>query len=123
MRYAIAMTLIGMMLAGNAFAALNPHDDSIALSGDITVDTRLAKDGLYEDGALVTASTGNAGVYHLEGIVFVRNMASLTIEAGVTIASDPDLTASSLIVSRDSQIFVQGTADEPVIMKIGRAHV
>jgi hypothetical protein len=56
-------------------------------------------------------------VYNLTTQVYVLPGASLTIEAGTTIASVPTQNgAGSLAVARGAQIFVQGTADCPVIM-------
>ena len=55
--------------------------------------------------------------YNLTTQIFVLPGASLTIEAGTVIASAATVNgAGSLAVTRGAQIFVQGTADCPVIM-------
>ena len=51
--------------------------------------------------------------YNLQGQIYVLPGASLTIEAGTVVASDP---GGSLAVSRGAEIFVNGTAEAPVIM-------
>ena len=65
-----------------------------------------------------TSTTWTAdNVYNLTTQIFVLPGASLTIEAGTTVASTPTANGSgSLAVSKGAQIFVQGTADCPVIM-------
>lgn len=52
---------------------------------------------------------------HLVGDIYVLPGASLTIEAGVVVASYYD-DLGSLAVCQGADIFVNGTADEPVIM-------
>ncbi len=52
---------------------------------------------------------------HLVGDIFVKNGASLTIEAGTVIASYYD-DLGSLAITQGSKIYVQGTKEEPVIM-------
>lgn len=53
--------------------------------------------------------------YMLEGQVYVTNGATLTINPGVVVASDP-AEEGSLAVTRGSQIRVMGTAANPVVM-------
>jgi hypothetical protein len=56
--------------------------------------------------------------YSLTGQVFVKNNASLTIPAGVTVFVTPNDDAASkgsLIVTQGSKLFVNGTADKPVV--------
>jgi hypothetical protein len=56
-------------------------------------------------------------VYNLTTQIYVLPGASLTIEAGTTVATVPTPNGSgSLAVTRGAQIFVQGTAECPVIM-------
>jgi hypothetical protein len=56
-------------------------------------------------------------VYNLTTQIYVLPGATLTIEAGTTVASTPTVNGSgSLAVSKGGQIFVQGTAECPVIM-------
>jgi hypothetical protein len=68
---------------------------------------------------LITVSTTwtAANVYDLQDQIFVMPGATLTIEAGTRIASTPTANGSgSLAVTRGAQIFVNGTADAPVVM-------
>jgi hypothetical protein len=53
--------------------------------------------------------------YNLQKQIYVEPGASLTIQAGVVVASDTNV-GGSLAVCKGAQIFVQGTADNPVIM-------
>jgi hypothetical protein len=56
--------------------------------------------------------------YTLTGQVFVKNNASLTIPAGVTVfvtKNDDRANKGSLIVTQGSKLFVNGTVDKPVV--------
>lgn len=68
----------------------------VQISGDINADQTWTADNQYE----------------LVGQVVVRPGVTLTIEAGVVVASDQ----GSLAVTKGAQIFVSGTAANPVIM-------
>jgi hypothetical protein len=58
-----------------------------------------------------------AKTYNLLGQVYVKNGATLTIQAGTIIASTPTGNGSgSLAITRGSKLFVNGTVDNPVIM-------
>lgn len=90
-------SVFGLGLAGNAHAAY------VDVVGDIAVSTTWTKDN----------------VYNLTEQIYVLPGASLTIEAGTVIATSPDPLengSGSLAVTPGAQIFVLGTADEPVIM-------
>ncbi|MEX1024613.1 MAG: hypothetical protein WD226_06000 [Planctomycetota bacterium] len=91
----------GTLLAAAAGAALTSSASAaeILVTSDITSST--------------TWTAGNT--YNLQTQVYVRNGATLTIEAGVVVASTTGI-GGSLAVARDSQIFVNGTASAPVIM-------
>ena len=68
---------------------------------------------------LITVSTTWTAnnVYDLQDQIFVMPGATLTIEAGTRIASTPTANGSgSLAVTRGAQIFVNGTAEAPVVM-------
>ncbi|GAB4278940.1 MAG: hypothetical protein Kow0068_02750 [Marinilabiliales bacterium] len=56
-------------------------------------------------------------VYILDGLVFVNDGQTLTIEAGTVIKGKPGTgeNASALIVARGGKIIANGTADEPII--------
>jgi hypothetical protein len=65
---------------------------------------------------ITTWSAGNT--YNLLDQIYVEDGADLVIEAGVIIASQDAISTQrgSLAVSPGGQIFVQGTAENPVIM-------
>ncbi len=87
--------LVGLAATGTAGAA------EVIVDADITVDTVWTADNTY----------------NLDTQIYVKNGASLTIEAGTIVASTPTANGSgSLAVTRGSKIYVQGTADNPVIM-------
>jgi len=56
-----------------------------------------------------------SNTYNLQGQIYVTNGATLTIEAGTIVASTTN-GGGSLAVTRGSQIFVNGTANAPVVM-------
>jgi hypothetical protein len=70
----------------------------ITVSGDITTDTRWYAQAKY----------------HLSGFVYVKNNATLTIEAG-TIIKGVSNTKATLIIERGSKIIAAGTATQPII--------
>ena len=55
--------------------------------------------------------------YVLNGLVFVSEGSSLTIQAGTVIKGKPGQgeNASALVVARGGKIFAEGTADKPII--------
>jgi hypothetical protein len=84
--------------------------------------TAQAQTVVTDDITTSTTWTKANAPYDLQGRIIVREGASLTIEKGVVIAStfdSNDNSGGSLIVSRGSKIFVQGTEDQPVIMTSG----
>ncbi len=90
----LAVTAL-LAVAGTATAA------DIPVSGDIV--------------GSVTWTANNT--YDLQDQVYVKPGATLTIEAGTVVASTPtENGAGSLAVCQGGQIFIQGTADNPVIM-------
>ncbi|MBL7741284.1 MAG: hypothetical protein JNK14_18820 [Chitinophagaceae bacterium] len=60
------------------------------------------------------------GKYTLKGYVFVNNRAVLTIAAGSTIVSD-SIQKGALIVERNSRLFAEGTAADPIIFTSGKS--
>ncbi|MDY7107932.1 MAG: hypothetical protein SYC29_04770 [Planctomycetota bacterium] len=70
------------------------------------------------DENIETSTTWTAdNTYNLVDQIYVIPGASLTIEAGTIVASEPSENGSgSLAVTRGAQIFVNGTQDAPVIM-------
>ncbi|OYZ47738.1 MAG: hypothetical protein B7Y13_09510 [Sulfurovum sp. 24-42-9] len=84
-----------------AFATLDPVMTKSILSGDITTSMTLTKDK----------------VWVLDGLVAVKNGATLTIEAGTTIVGrDGTGSATSyLVIDKGSKIMAEGTAAAPII--------
>ena len=84
-----------------------PTANTITLSGRITKDTTLyAKDYNY-----------------LQGIVYITNGATLTVEAGAKVMgkySGSDVSA--LIISRGGKIIAKGTVDKPIIFTSASAN-
>jgi hypothetical protein len=74
------------------------HAGVVPVSGNISVPTTWTADNTYQ----------------LQGQVYVLPGASLTIQAGTVIASDP-VEQGSLAITNGAQIFVQGTRENPVI--------
>ena len=77
---------------------LPSNGQQITVSGDITTDTRWYANARY----------------FLSGFVFVKNNATLTIEAG-TIIKGVSGTKGALIIERGSKIMAQGTESQPII--------
>lgn len=77
---------------------------TVNVSGDITVST-----------------TWNANkIYKLSGFVYVKNNATLTIEAG-TLIKGVSGTKAALIIERGSKIIAQGTASQPIVFTSDKA--
>jgi len=95
MKYSLFSATAGALIAGSAFA-----QTPINVSSDIT-----------------TATTWTANnVYNRTQQIYVRNNATLTIEAGTVIASTPTANGSGArAVTRGAQIHVLGTERKPVI--------
>lgn len=60
----------------------------------------------------------NTRAYRLNGIVFVRNNATLTIQPGTVILGQPSAppNPSTLVIARTGRINAQGTRSRPIIM-------
>jgi len=93
MRKIVSGALIALFMAGTASAATVKVSDNISTSTTWTADN----------------------VYKLTKQIYVLPGATLTIEAGTVVASDPD-DLGSLAVTRGAKIYVNGTKDNPVIM-------
>ena len=85
-------------------SSCQPCAANTTLSGDVTTDVVL--DGTLE--------------YQLTSAYVVRNGGSLTIPAGTVIKATGG-TASYIAVAQGGKIYVQGTADKPVVMTSGAA--
>src|SRR6218665_142870 len=68
------------------------------IAGTIDKDTRLVK----------------RNVYHLVGVVYVTNNATLTIEPGTVIRGD-DKTCGTLVITNGAKIIAEGLETDPII--------
>ena len=87
----------------------------IALVTLALVGVTSAAEVLVTDNIAVSTTWTADNVYNLQNQIYVLPGASLTIEAGTLVQSTAGL-GGSLAVCRGAQIFVNGTADAPVIM-------
>lgn len=85
-----------------------------ALIGAVNAGTTVSSN-IGAGGAENAQWTKSGMPYHLNGQIFVLPGSTLTIDAGVVIASYK-AQQGSLAVCRGAQIYVNGNADEPVIM-------
>jgi hypothetical protein len=90
---ATVLTLAGMAALGSSASA---QGNVIVISGDITRNMTLKR----------------KKTYLLQGGVFVRSGAKLTIKAGTTINCD---TGSFLVVDKGAKIIAKGTAERPIV--------
>lgn len=60
-------------------------------------------------------------VYLLQGFIYVKNGATLTIEAGTVIKGDKN-TKGSLIVTRGAKLIADGTPSEPIVFTSNEAN-
>lgn len=72
---------------------------TVTVSGNITTNTTWSK----------------SNVYLLQGLVYVKNGATLTIEAGTVIRGDASVANSALIITKGAKINAAGTASEPIV--------
>ncbi len=84
-----------------AYMKIGVVKGTTTISGEITSDRTLTNDTLWS----------------LNGIVFVKNNATLTIEPGTFVVGQPGSTPSSaLIVTQNGKINATGTKSRPIIM-------
>ena len=115
------MALCGLLAAGCVKVEI---DDSITNNGGGSTGTGTLQERIIASKVL----TGNIdeivnlpkGKYTLRGYVFVNNRATLTFAPGSVIVSDT-VQKGALIVEKNSRLFADGTAAEPIIFTSGRA--
>lgn len=100
--------LIGMSLFMALFAVSCSKDDDND-DDDFTPDTDTVLRGDITNNR--TLRSGNT--YMLDGVVYVKNGATLTIEPGVTVKARVGKTC--LVITRGSKIDAAGTADRPIV--------
>lgn len=93
-----------LLLIAFCMTAFSSMFAQVMVSGDITTNTTWTKTNTYQ----------------LNGFVFVKNGATLTIEPGTVIKGDK-VTKATLIVTRGSKIIAEGTADQPIVFTSGEA--
>jgi hypothetical protein len=64
-------------------------------------------------------ANGNVAEYILAGGVHVKDGATLTIEAGVVITSDPNEAIAYLLIEQGGKIMAEGTASQPIVFTSG----
>lgn len=99
-------------------------DDSVVNEGGGTTGCTGTKEQIITCTKVITGVidenvTLPKGKYTLKGYVFVNNRAVLTIAAGSVIVSDT-IQKGALIVERNSRLFAEGTAAEPIIFTSGQ---
>lgn len=68
------------------------------------------------DAAITTNTTWDANVmYKLQGLIYVKNGATLTIPAGTIIVGDHTFTGSALVITKGSKLIAVGTAAKPIV--------
>ncbi len=94
--------VIGLMITVSAF--ISNAQQVVTLSGSITANTTL----------------DNTNIYLLQGFVYVRSGATLTIPAGTLIKGDRT-SKGTLIIERGAKIMAQGTAALPIVFTSNQA--
>lgn len=91
----------GLRILKTLYAKFVVVTDIVDITGNIESDRRLTNDKLYR----------------LNGLVFVRNGATLTIDPGTVIIGQPGSEPpSALIITRNGKILAEGTRSRPIIM-------
>src|SRR5258707_10558454 len=107
------MKKISLLLMAFLFFAACKKDH---LSGS-TNDNSRKTDTLQ--GAITADRTLDANEnYFLKGQVYVKNNATLTIPAGITVyaqVNDQRSSKSVLVITKGAKLFINGTADKPVV--------
>jgi hypothetical protein len=96
------ITLITAIITANV--AFGGGQIQVILSGDITANRTLSNDSIYL----------------IDGFVYVKNNATLTIEAG-TIIRGVSGNRSTLIITRGSKIYANGTKNQPIVFTSDQA--
>lgn len=94
MKKNVLLLFVLFLFVCNAFAQ-NPV---VSVSGEITANTNWT----------------NSNVYLLQGYVYVKNNATLTIQPGTIIKGDKD-TKGTLIITRGAKIIADGTEQLPIV--------
>jgi hypothetical protein len=111
----------GFRLATVAALALG-----LSACGDDSSDSGNGNDGgstpqvTRVSGSITSSTTWtSSNTYLLQGAVFVRSGATLTIEAGTRIVGEKS-SLGTLVIDRGARIVAQGTAERPIVMTSDR---
>jgi hypothetical protein len=89
----------------NGWTNFDPQNTTYSKPTTVNVDT-----------AITTNTTWDANVlYKLQGIIYVKNGATLTIPAGTIIEGDHTFTGSALVITKGSKLMAIGTAAKPIV--------
>jgi len=99
-------------------------DDSVTNNGGTSGGTGTLQERIIS-GKIITGVVNEVvelpkGKYILKGYVFINNRATLRFAAGSVIVSDT-VQKGALIVERNSRLFAEGTATEPIVFTSGKA--
>ncbi|MDR0802714.1 T9SS type A sorting domain-containing protein [Fluviicola sp.] len=71
---------------------------------------------------ITTNTTWTAGnIYLLQGQIYVKNNATLTIEPGTIIMGDKAVLGSGLFITKGSKLMAEGTANSPIVFTSNQA--
>lgn len=91
----------GARVLKTAYMKIGVVSGSTTISGDITADRTLTNDTAW----------------HIQGVVYVKNGATLTVEPGTFVIGEPGTTPpSAIIVTQNGKIVASGTKSRPIIM-------
>ncbi len=85
------------------------------------VNSALADDVVISSDITTSTLWSSEDTYYLDGIIFVTDGATLTIEPGTIVRGMPDSETSgnnnpgTLVVARGSKIFADGTSENPIV--------
>ena len=90
--------LLSFVLSFVVFCSAYAQSPVVNVSGEITANTTWT----------------NSNVYFMQGFVYVKNNATLTIEPGTIIKGDKG-TKAALIITRGAKIIADGTPQLPIV--------
>lgn len=104
----MTMAMVAGMTLGTACSDDTPTESG---GGGNETDEYLLSDNITENTSLEAGKT-----YTLSGGIHVKNGATLTIPAGVTIVAKNDDVVDYILVEQGAKIDAQGTASSPIVM-------
>ncbi|MDO8367862.1 MAG: T9SS type A sorting domain-containing protein [Saprospiraceae bacterium] len=94
-----------LLLIAFLAAVMGSTNAQVIVSGNVTTNTTWTKNN----------------VYLMQGFIYVKNGATLTIEAGTVIKGDKT-TKGALIVTRGAKLIADGTPSEPIVFTSNEAN-